>query len=118
MRFLKSTYFSIFFLMCFSASFALNTLQNMSTMQLVEKYNTKELSFVSHKYDHTGNINDLFFEENENETEDALFIQTFTLPYFITCFQQTSLKINSFFFKSITEKLTSSIYISVCNFRI
>jgi|GEM_PF-1450551 len=118
MKFLKSTYFSVFFLMCFTASFAVKTLQNLSTKQLVEKYNTKELSFVSHKYDHSGNLNDSFFEENENETEDALFIQTFTLPYFITCFQQITVKTNSFLFKSTTEKLTSSIYISVCNFRI
>jgi hypothetical protein len=118
MTFLKSTYFSIFFLICFTASFATKTIQNLSTKQLNERYNTKELSYVSHKYDNSANTNDSFFEENENETEDALFIQTFTLPYFITSFQQTKVKTNTFFFNSITEKLTSSIYISVCNFRI
>jgi hypothetical protein len=118
MKLTKSTYFSIFFLLCFVASFGAKTLQNLNTKACFGKFNHKELAVVSHKYDNGSSSNDLLLEETENETEDVFFIQAFTLPYFITYFQYDVLKTQTVSANPLAEKLKNPIYIAICNFRI
>lgn len=118
MKINKVTYFSLFFLLCFLSSFGAKTLQNLNTKSLFNKYNTKELSVVSNKFDASSNNSDSLFEENENEVEDGFGVQAFVLPYFATYFQYEVLKPQTIFANPLAEKLTNPIYLSVCNFRI
>jgi len=118
MKFNKSTYFSLFFLICFIASFGAKTLQNLNTNPSFGKFNHKELAIVSHKYDSISSNSDSLVEESENETEDVFLIQAFTLPYFITYFQYDILKTQSVSANPFAEKLKNPIYIAICNFRI
>ncbi len=118
MKLNRSTYFSIFFLLCFVASFGAKTVQNLNSKASIGKFNHKELALVSHKYDSSSNNSDSLLEESENETEDVFFIQAFTLPYFITYFQYDVLKIQTVSANPLAEKLKNPIYIAICNFRI
>jgi hypothetical protein len=118
MKINKSTYFSIFFLLCFIASFGAKTLQNLNTKVSSNKYNTKELSVISNKYDCSSNNSDTILEENENEVEDGIGVQAFILPYFVTYFQYEVLKPQTIFANPLAEKLKNPIYIAICNFRI
>lgn len=120
MKLSRSTYFSIFFLLCFVASFGAKTVQDLNSKSSIGKFNHKELALVSHKYDSSSSSSDSLLEEseNENETEDVFFIQAFTLPYFITYFQYDVLKTQPVSANPLAEKLKNPIYIAVCNFRI
>ena len=118
MKFNKSTYFSIFFLLCFIASFGAKTVQNLSTNSSLCKFNHKKLALVSNKYDYGSSSSDSLLEESENETEDVFFNQVFTLPYFISYFKYDILKIPPVAVNPLTEKTKNPIYVSVCNFRI
>lgn len=118
MKFNRSTYFSIFFLLCFIASFGAKTVQNLSTNYSLCKFNHKKLALVSHKYDNGSSSSDSILEESENETEDVFFNQVCTLPYFISYFKYDILKILPVAVNPLTEKTKNPIYVSVCNFRI
>lgn len=116
MKLNKSTYFSLFFLFCFLASFSASTYKNINTLSSSTNIkNSKHIS-VSTKEDNTTDNTDFLFEETENEND--LQAQVFILPYFITFFQYESLQRKLVSAQPLAEKLTTPIYIEVCNFRI
>lgn len=118
MKLNKSTYFSLFFLFCFLASFSANTYQNIQSVYSKSHVNTsKGLSF-STKEENSTSSNDFLFEENETETENDFQAQVFILPFFITYFQYEFLQPKLVSAQPLAEKLTTPIYIEVCNFRI
>jgi hypothetical protein len=118
MKLNKSTYFSLFFLFCFLASFSASTYKNINTLSSITNIkNSKHIS-VSTKEDNASDNTDFLFEENETENENDLQAQVFILPYFITFFQYESLQRKLVSAQPLAEKLTTPIYIEVCNFRI
>ncbi len=115
---IKATYFSVFFLGCFLASFAVNTaIQYNSAPTDFHFSHSNQLSFTNKSDQSSNNINFLF-EENENETEDGFQLQAFTLPFFISYYQFLITKTKPVFAKHIAINTTNPIYLSVCNFRI
>ena len=118
MKLKRSKYVSLFFLISFFVSCSLNVC-------LASNYNPSEqLSNQSKKYLHvTQNngaivINDLLFEENENEDEQEFDAIILLLPSFLRDFQnETSLSVFSTPISFVT-KPTRPIYIQVNNFRI
>jgi hypothetical protein len=118
MKLNKATYFSIFFLLCFTASFSLSNFQNLKTVTTHLKCNHGNSIEVNDANNCDTNASDFLFEENENDGEDFLQIQSFVLPYLIayTRLQATSTKI--IYSNPLSLKVTKPIYISVCNFRI
>jgi len=118
MKLNKSTYFSLFFLFCFLASFSASTYKNINTLSSKTNIKNGKHISVSTQEDSATDITDFLFEENETENENDLQAQVFILPYFITFFQYESLQPRFFSAKPLAEKLTTPIYIEVCNFRI
>lgn len=114
----KNIYFSILFLICFLASFSLSTYKNIHT-----KFHKKEVSALlssslSSKDDGCIPNNDLILTENESELETDIHAQVFTLPFFISFFQCECVQYRFVSLQPLAEKLTTPIYIEVCNFRI
>ncbi len=114
----KSTYFSLFFLFCFLASFSVNTYKNTQTVYSKSHLSTHKGVSLSNKEENNSPSNDFLFEENETETENDFQAQVFTLPFFITFFQYESVEPKLVSAQPLAEKLTTPIYIEVCNFRI
>ncbi|MBK6984655.1 MAG: hypothetical protein IPH32_07800 [Bacteroidetes bacterium] len=114
----KSTYFSLFFLFCFIASFSANTYQNIQTVYSKSHFSTNKSVSLSNKEQNNSSSNDFLFEENETETENDFTAQVFILPFFITFFQYESVEPKLVSAQPLAEKLTTPIYIEVCNFRI
>jgi hypothetical protein len=118
MKLNKVTYFSIFFLFCFLASFSVNTFQSLSSQSVKTELLKKETISFSKKNQGTDTKVDFLLEENENEVEDGFNLPAFILPFFISCYQFQTVQQNPFSAQPLAEKLTNPIYISVCNFRI
>ncbi len=114
----KSTYFSIFFLFCFLASFSASAYKNINTFASKTSVNIDKNSTVAPKEENQAASTDLLFEENETENETDFQALFFTLPFLITCFQYNSFQSKSISAQPLAEKLTTPIYIEVCNFRI
>lgn len=123
MKLTKSTYLSVFFLICFVASFGARAMQNLTTVNGLGKYN-KVLAVFSHVYNFSVISSDSLLEDSENETEietetdDVLSVQVFTLPNFIAYFQYEEVKKQSVYPNPLAEKHSNPIYIEICNFRI
>jgi len=118
MKLTKSTYFSLFFLVCYLGSFSANTYRRFDTkFTTCSLKHIKAISFSS-KEDNCSSGNEFLFEENENETENDFQAQVFTLPFFITYFQYEISQTKLVPAQPLAEKLTNPIYIAVCNFRI
>lgn len=118
MKLNKSRYYSLFFLFCFLASFSVNTYKNTQTVYSKSHLSTHKGLSVSNKEENSSSSNDFLFEENETETENDFQAQVFTLPFFITYFQYELLQPTLVSAQPFAEKLTTPIYIEVCNFRI
>jgi hypothetical protein len=118
MKFNKSTYFSLFFLFCFLASFSVNTYKSVNfTFSNSSSKNTQTTSFSSKPLNCSDSA-ELIFEENESENENGFEAQFVVLPLFITDFQYPAFKQSLFSEKPFDEKLANPIYIKVCNLRI
>lgn len=118
MKLTRSTYFSLFFLLSFLASFSAGTYKHIhSSVSKSDLQHTHELAY-SKQENNAGSDTEFLFEENENETENEFHIQSFILPFFISYFQYEVLKPTTITAKPIAEQLSNPIYISVCNFRI
>ena len=119
MKLSKSTYLSFFFLICFLASFCANTYKNVNSY--VPKHTVKHTKTASFNTKEHNTIvdNELLFEETENESSSTLVNsgERF-LPFFISYFQFEIVKPLTFSVKPLSEKLSTPIYIAVCNFRI
>lgn len=118
MKLNKSTYFSLFFLFCFLASFSANTYKSIHTLSSKTNLKNSKCVSVSTKEENGTTTNDFLFEENGTETENDFQAQVFTLPFFITYFQYESFQPKLISAQPLAEKLTNPIYIQVCNFRI
>ena len=118
MKLNKSTYFSLFFLFCFLASFSANTYKSINTKLATCSLKHSKAISLSSKEDKSLSDNEFLFEENETETENDFQAQVFTLPFFITYFQYESFQPKPISAQPLAEKLTNPIYIAVCNFRI
>ncbi len=118
MKLSKSTYLSFFFLICFLASFCANTYKNVNSY--VPKHTVKHTKTASFNTKEHNTIvdNELLFEETENESENDFQAQFSILPFFISYFQFEIVKPLTFSVKPLSEKLSTPIYIAVCNFRI
>jgi len=118
MRQSKATYFSLFFLFCFLASFSSNTYKNAHAVYSKSHLNTNKEFSLSNKEENSSPSDDFLFEENEIETENDFQAQVFTLPFFITYFQYETFLPKFISAQPLAEKLTTPIYIEVCSFRI
>mgnify|MGYP001598859581 CR=1 FL=1 len=118
MRLNKTTYFSLFFLFCFLASFSVNTFQSLNLTSVKGVAFKKESVSFSKKGQGTDTKADLLLEENENETEDGFNLPAFILPFSLSFSQfQTTIQ-NPVSAQPLAETITNPIYIAVCNFRI
>lgn len=115
---LKTTYFSLFFLFCFLASFSISALQSYTTKQTKHCNVAHDSHSYSQKESNSSSNPDLLFEENENEVDDGFQIQAFIIPYFVAYFLSEVAQPNLISAKPLAEKCTNPIYLSVCNFRI
>jgi len=118
MKLCKATYFSLFFLLCFSASFGAASLQNLrkgihKNAPLADKQQT--LTAASPTTD-SGSC--LLFETNEDETEKSLSVQFFLLAFYHSYFHTAG--IQPLVPKVFTprQQYATPLYISMCNFRI
>ena len=118
MKLTKSTYFSLFFLFCFLASFSASTYKNIHTLSSKTNIKNSKSISVSTKEENAADNTDFLFEENETENENDFQAQVFTLPFFITYFQYEFFQPKLVSAQPLAEKLTTPIYIEVCNFRI
>jgi len=118
MKLNKATYFSIFFLFCFLASFSTRSYQNINTKYSKTNITANKLTSVNSK--ECGNYAkaEFIFEENENESENDFELHGFVLPFFISYFQYKLNPPHRISVSPLTEKLTNPIFIEVCNFRI
>ena len=82
MKTTKSTYFSLFFLFCFIASFSANTYKNTQTVYSKSHLSTHKVFSLSNKEENSSPINDFLFEENETETENDFQAQVLILSFF------------------------------------
>lgn len=118
MKLNKPTYFSLFFLFCFLASFSVNTYKSINTLSSkTTAKNNKSIS-ISTKEENETTSNDFLLEENETENENDFHAHIFILPFFITYFQYEYFQPKLISVQPLAEKLTTPIYIEVCNFRI
>lgn len=114
----KKTYFSIFFLLCFLASFSADTYKNLQTqVSKADLQHQHHLSFTSQESNSVTNT-EFLFEETESESESDFEAYILLLPFFISHFQYELFQPKLISSKPLAEKLTNPIYITVCNFRI
>lgn len=118
MKFCKATYFSLFFLFCFTASFSAGMIQNFHTIVQKSDSTHGKSSSVSNKGESSDTGTTILLEKNENEIEKNLCVQSFLLPFYISFFQFEVSQPTVFFAEPLAEKPTTPIYIEVCNFRI
>ncbi len=118
MKLNKITYFSLFFLFSFLASFSISTFQSINTKE-TKHCGVNHLSHTySQKESNSSSNPDLLFEENENEVVDGFEIQAFVIPHFVAYFLSEVVQPKVISAKPLAEKYTNPIYLSVCNFRI
>lgn len=118
MKFCKTTYLSLLFLFCFTASFSATTLQNLRTsIHKIDPSHGKS-SAVSTKEESTSSGTNLLLEKNENESEKSLLVQSFILPFYSSIFHTRVFQPIAYSVGPLAEKLTNPIYIEVHNFRI
>ncbi len=118
MKISKTTYLSLFFLFCFTASFSANTLQNLRTSIHKSDLAQNKSASVSNKEENTDSGTNLLLEKSENETEKSLCIQSFILPFYISSFQFEVSQPLVLFVHPLEKQLTNPIYIAVRNFRV
>lgn len=118
MKLNKATYFSIFFLFCFLASFSTRTYQNLNVKYSKTNIISNKLTSVSSKEGGNYIKAEFIFEENENESENDFELHGFVLPFFISYFQYQLNPSQRISASPLAEKLTTPIFIEVCNFRI
>lgn len=118
MKFCKTTYLSLLFLFCFTASFSATTIQNLRTsIHKIDPSHGKS-SAISTKEENTSSGTNLLLEKNENESEKSLLVQSFILPFYSSFFQVAGFQPIAYSACPLVEKQTNPIYIGVCNFRI
>lgn len=61
---------------------------------------------------------EFLFEENETNSENEFQVQSFILPFLISCSQYEVFEPIIISAQPLAEKLSNPIYLSVCNFRI
>ena len=114
----KATYFSYILLFGFLSSFGLNTLR-LDFAKPVSDKSKHESGFSLSGFSDTDNLQGgLLFEETENELEDGFEADLFTISFINACTGVLVFESIRFFSKSLFEKVTNPIYLSVCNFRI
>lgn len=118
MKFCKTTYLSLLFLFCFTASFSVNTLQNLRTPLHKADASHSKSHAVSTKEESTSSGTNLLLEKNENESEKSLLVQSFLLPFFGSLFHIGNVQPIVYSAPPLAEKHTNPIYIEVRNFRI
>ena len=118
MKLNKITYFSLFFLVCFLASFSISAYQSIHTKLSSHNNLNHHTSAYSQKENNSSSSSDLLFEENENEVEDGFQILATIIPSFVAYFLNEVSQPKIISAKPLAEKLTTPIYLAVCNFRI
>lgn len=118
MKLKRSKYISLFFLISFFASSLLNIClaSNFNSYDHTNNQFKKQL----HITQNTGSVvvNDLLFEENENEDEQECSAVIVLLPTFLRDFQNETNLFSVSPFVTFVTKPTRPIYIQVNNFRI
>lgn len=90
----------------------------MQVRKHVADFTSHDILSISAKETGSGANTNLLLEKSENETEKCLSIQSFYLPSYLSYFQFEAAHQHLNFSEILTEKLTYSIYIQICNFRI
>jgi hypothetical protein len=118
MKMNKKTYFSVFFLLCFLASFSTAAYKNLHTsVSKSDLQHQFHLSFTSQENNSIAST-EFLFEETESESENDFEAHIHLLPFFISHFQYELFRPKLIFAQPMAEKITNPIYIEVCNFRI
>lgn len=115
----KRNILSLFNLLFFLGSFVMISITSFSnSSKNPDSFHLKH--HLSSKKYFSDNSSQILSEENidENETENDHELQTFILPFFISCFSLNAYQFPITSVTPLTEKLTNPIYLSVCNFRI
>lgn len=118
MKFNKPTYFSLFFLFCFLASFSSVALRNINSVSSKSNIKSNNTLTISSKEESNSSTNDFLFEENENEFENDFHIQVSILPFFISFYQYEVSPPYIISATPLAGKLSNPIYIAICKFRI
>jgi hypothetical protein len=107
----------VFNLILFVGYFGLLTANSFSeTILLNDAFHAAH--HVSAKKEVNTNFSQLLFEENENESKDAIELQVFSIPFLISHLDFYSNNLSNSFTTPLPAKLSNPIYLSVCNFRI
>jgi hypothetical protein len=118
MNFKRSTYYSLFFLICFLTSLSVNAYRNSSGIS-AKHCDQHSLHFAfSSNDDSLPTNNDFLFEETEDETENDILAPEHSLPYFIFNLKCNSIQKTVFSVSKITINTAIPIYLSNRNFRI
>jgi len=118
MKFCKTTYLSLLFLFCFTASFSATTIQNLRTsVHKIDPSHGKS-SAVSTQEENAISGTNLLLEKNENESEKSLLVQSFILPFYSSFFQIGGFQPITYSASPLAETQTNPIYIGIRNFRI
>lgn len=120
MKINKTTYFSIFLLVCFTSSFVSGIYKNYKYSAKQHKTINYKTITLNSKDESSSNSSEFLFEDNGIKNEDGLLvqIQPYELPYSAKYFQNRIIELTSFHFCNPTQKKTHPIYIEICNFRI
>lgn len=118
MKFKRSKYLSPFFLISFFVSFSINTCisANAYSEQLVNSH-PKDRLHLSEKIATSG-VEDIIFEENENENELEFGSALVFISYLIAFINFESIANYFLSLRINIPKAAKPIYIAVCNFRI
>jgi hypothetical protein len=113
----KKNIFCVFNLILFIGYFTLLTANSFSeTTSLNDTFRTTQ--HVSAKKGVSDNFSQFLFEENENESKDAIELQVFSIPFLNPRLDFYSNHLFDSYICPLPSKVTNPIYIEVCNFRI
>lgn len=114
----KQIYLSLFFFVCFFASFTFSIYQSYNTDSSLTNSTSKTLHFATNAGKISISDNLIYEEETESELEDDISAIEFFLPDFLSYIQRISVTTFNDYFKSESKSLTEPIYIALRNLRI
>lgn len=118
MKLCKTTYLSLFFLFCFTASFSVNTIQNLRTsIHKADPSHGKSFRLSAMEACSTSS-NSILLEKNENEIEKSLILQSFLLPFYSSVLCSAQKQSDNHSAGSPATLQIRPVYLTVCNFRI
>lgn len=118
MKLCKTTYLSLFFLFCFTASFSVNTIQNLRTSIHKADPSYGKSSRLSAAEAGSTSSNSILLEKNENEIEKSLILQSFLLPFYSSVFRSELAQPDTHASGSPATLRIRPVYLVIRHFRI